>query len=604
MLQMVKNRLFPIALGILGAIGLFQTLSIFAGNGRETVAYSNSFLSVWFCVLSAVSYEKVYKKTFAKEKKGYLLESLFSFGLAVALTVGKQLETVENLNITKAGIWITIAILTVYFIPYVSVAWEWMKEVWKQDDNVAGRTQEKGKVFLRQWLIIFLCWIPVFLAFYPGAFVYDASDEYVQVATRIFTTHHPLAHVLLLGGFVCAGNAFFDSYNIGIALYTLCQMLFLSGVFSYTVSYIREKIKNKYIIWGMIGFYGFFPVIPMYAVCSSKDTIFTGAFLIVTIKMLQMFENTGEFFENKGNVAFFMASAVIMMLFRNNGFYAYVVWGFVVFLAYLLRKINKRDCLKVILIMFSSIVIFLGCSKILTVATKAEQGGKQEMLTVPIQQMVRTYLYSPETYTEEEKELLFKVIPQEELHLYTPRLSDLLKSKFDNQKFQENKEEFIKLWVKVGVRKPMIYLNAWLMTSYGYWYPDAVINVYGGIGRYTFTYQDSSYFGFETEYPGIRESKFPWLEEQYRKISLELFQQKVPGVSMLFSPGFLLWCFLFFVFFFLKNKEWNRTLGLAGILLLWLTAVLGPTYLVRYVLILWFALPVIIAETKIQACNG
>ena len=91
----------------------------------------------------------------------------------------------------------------------------------------------------------------------------------------------------------------------------------------------------------------------------------------------------------------------------------------------------------------------------------------------------------------------------------------------------------------------MIYLNAWLMTSYGYWYPDAVINVYGGNAVHTFTYQDSSYFGFETEYPGTRESKFPGLEEQYRKMSLELYQQKVPGISMLFSPGFLFWVFLF-----------------------------------------------------------
>ena len=67
------------------------------------------------------------------------------------------------------------------------------------------------------------------------------------------------------------------------------------------------------------------------------------------------------------------------------------------------------------------------------------------MLTVPIQQMVRTYLYSPETYSEEEKELLFEFLPEDELHIYTPRLSDLLKITFDNEYFQENKGEFLKL---------------------------------------------------------------------------------------------------------------------------------------------------------------
>lgn len=599
MLQIMKNKVFPIVLGTLGAIGLFQTISILGGNGREAVAYSNSFFSIWFCILSAVSYEKVYKKTFVKEQKNYLVEGIYSLGLAFALTAGKQLETVENLNVTNPRIFLTIGILTIYFIPYISVAWEWLKSVWGKDDAVADKNQRKGREFFLQWLMIFVCWIPVFLAFYPGAFVYDASDEYVQVATRNFTTHHPLAHVLLLGGFVCAGNAFLNSYNIGIALYTLCQMVFLAGVFSYTISYIRTKVNCKYVVWGMIAFYGFFPVIPMYAICSSKDTIFTGAFLVVIIKMLQLLDNTEMFVENKRNVFVAIISAVVMMLFRNNGLYAYVIWGIVICVGCFFWIGDKKKIFKILLIMFASVAIFLGCSRILTVVTKAERGGSQEIMTVPIQQMVRTYLYNPQTYSEEEKEQLYTLIAKEDLHLYNPRLSDLVKSKFNTPKFQENKNAYIRLWMKIGVRNPMIYLNAWLMTSYGYWYPDAVINVYGGNAVYTFTYQESSYFGFETEYPGIRESKFPWLEEQYRKISLELFQQKIPGVSMLFSPGFLLWCFLFFIGYLIKNGEWNKVLGLVGIMALWLTAVLGPTYLVRYVLILWFAMPVVVAETII-----
>ena len=248
--------------------------------------------------------------------------------------------------------------------------------------------------------------------------------------------------------------------------------------------------------------------------------------------------------------------------------------------------------------MVSSVVIFLLCTKLLVAVLGASDSESQEIMTVPIQQMVRTYAYSPQTYTEEEKQLLFEILPQEDMKLYNPRLSDLVKSKFNNQKFNEDKLKYLGLWAKTGLRKPLIYLNAWWMTSYGYWYPDAVINVYGGNTVHTFTYQDSSYFGFETEAPGVRESKFPWLEEQFRKMSLELYQQKVPGISMLFSPGFLFWVFIFCLGFLVKEKKWEQVIPLIGILLLWLTAVLGPTYLVRYVLILWFALPVIVSELK------
>ena len=606
MKQIVKNRGIRLLTGFLGIIGLFQTLSIPAENEANFVADTNSFFSVWVCILSAIVYDKVWENL--KEKEGKcaveigvsrgLFAVLYSVALAAALTAGKYLETVENLNVTNPIVWFNLVILSLYFIPFVLLGWQWLETIWNKSEKKPAEKKSGWKDFLEQWLFIFVCWIPVFLAFYPGAFVYDACDEYVQVATRTFTTHHPLTHVLLLGGFVCAGNKFFNSYNIGIALYTVFQMILLSGAFSYTVSYIRKKTGNKYVIWGTLLFYGLFPVIPMYAVCSSKDAIFTAAFLIVVIKMLQLLEDTEKFLEQKGNIAVSILAAVVMMLFRNNGMYAYIVWIPIVIAGCLLMKKDPKSIVKIAIIMLASFVIFQGCSRMLTLATNADDSESQEIMTVPIQQMVRTYLYSPETYTEAEKEILFEIIPKEDMHLYNARLSDLVKSKFDNQAFGQDKGKYLQLWAKIGLRKPLIYLNAWLMTSYGYWYPDTVINVYGGNTVHTFTYQDSSYFGFETENPGVRESKFPWLEEQFRKMSLELYQHKIPGISMAFSPGFLFWVFLFCMGFFLRFRKWDKLIPCSGVLLLWLTAVLGPTYLVRYVLILWFALPVIVSELK------
>ena len=226
---------------------------------------------------------------------------IYSIALSFALTVGKSLETVENFNVGEWKNWIIIFVLSLYFIPFLCFAWKGIEKLWNDTQKIAEKetNANDGKEFFVYWLVIFLCWIPVFLAFYPGAFVYDATDEYVQVATRTFTTHHPLAHVLLLGGMVCAGNKLFDSYNIGIAMYTICQMAVLSGVFSYTVCYIKRKINHRYITLATVLFYGLFPVIPMYAVCSAKDGIFTAAFLLVVIKMLQLLEDASSFWKYK-----------------------------------------------------------------------------------------------------------------------------------------------------------------------------------------------------------------------------------------------------------------------------------------------------------------
>ena len=214
---------------------------------------------------------------------------------------------------------------------------------------------------------------------------------------------------------------------------------------------------------------------------------------------------------------------------------------------------------------------------------------------MPIQQLARTYKYTPEAFSDEEKALLFRILPEDALARYNPRLSDPVKHFFNNQEYEKDRSQYAKLWLSVGMRKPLSYLNAWLMTSYGFWYPDTVINVYAGNSVFTFTYKDCSYFGYEVEEPGVRASKIPWLDEAYRRLSLEIQQEKIPVLSMLYSPGCLFWCFAFFFSYALYRRKYHILQAYVLVLLMWLTVILGPTYLPRYVLIFWYALPLFVA---------
>ena len=171
-----------------------------------------------------------------------------------------------------------------------------------------------------------------------------------------------------------------------------------------------------------------------------------------------------------------------------------------------------------------------------------------------------------------------------------------MKIHFNNQAYAADRGSFWRLWAKWGMENPFSYVNAWLMTSYGFWYPDTVIDVYRGNTVFTFTYEDSSYFGYEVEEPGTRESKLPWLSELYRKLSLEIFQQRIPVVSMLFSPGFLFWVWAFCLCFWCYQARPEKVLPYLPIVFCYLTVLLGPTYLVRYVVYLWAALPALLAE--------
>ncbi len=73
-------------------------------------------------------------------------------------------------------------------------------------------------------VMIFLLWLPVFLAYYPGIFAYDVMDQIPQKAGS-YNTHHPLIHTLYLQFFYYyVGKYIFNNYNIGIALASIVQI--------------------------------------------------------------------------------------------------------------------------------------------------------------------------------------------------------------------------------------------------------------------------------------------------------------------------------------------------------------------------------------------
>ena len=157
-----------------------------------------------------------------EEKRSFLIAGFFSFLFAAALLFGARLDSVENVDVRDWRLWASILVLTVVFTALVRLLWRLFDLA--QAKVAAGNTKAGEKAFpgkrmpdkiahvlewtdrhivLLSFVVLFLCWLPVFLAVYPGFFVYDAQDEYVQVASRTFSTHHPLVHVLLLGGMVC-----------------------------------------------------------------------------------------------------------------------------------------------------------------------------------------------------------------------------------------------------------------------------------------------------------------------------------------------------------------------------------------------------------------
>ena len=568
---------------------------------------------------------------------GYIFGILFS----AAMVTGYQLETYDHLTLSSISgilVFIGLSLIVGTLAPF---GWKYLDRIYDKrigitskqkidngsitdilSDNMPDKESQRAgskskisaffsyfdmasdkKYWLTIWGILIVLQIPVMLAEFPGFFCYDAQDELNQVLTRTFSTHHPLVHVLILGGNIALGHKLTGSWNIGICFHLTMQMLFMTGVFSYALTFLRKNIAIKSVdeasgninyrgkkVYRTIAvlFFGLFPTIVMYTLCSTKDGLFSTFLLLLVIELMKLLSDTENFFKLKRHIFLLILSAMMMSLLRHNGFYAYIV--FIPFGVFALRKYYKKVLILFIIPVILSVVIENG----LTAVLNADSSEHQEMITVSIMQLARTWRYTPEDFSEEDKEVLLSFLSERALGTYEIRAADYMKSFFDNAEYDENSDAYWKLWAKMMVSHPMTYINAWFLTCYPYWYPFAVINPYRGHQMPHFTYEDSSYFEYEVEPPGERHTlAFGFIDKLYYKMSLTPFQQKTPIVSLLFSMGFYFWGWMYFAFYTITKRKLMVCLPLMPVFLTWLTLMLGPVALIRYMLILWYITPLL-----------
>jgi hypothetical protein len=243
---------------------------------------------------------------------GYIFGILFS----AAMVTGYQLETYDHLTLSSISgilVFIGLSLIVGTLAPF---GWKYLDRIYDKrrgitskqkidngsitdilSDNMPDKESQRAgskskisaffsyfdmasdkKYWLTIWGILIVLQIPVMLAEFPGFFCYDAQDELNQVLTRTFSTHHPLAHVLILGGNIALGHKLTGSWNIGICFHLTMQMLFMTGVFAYALTFLRKNIAIKSVdkVSGNINyrgkkvyrtiavlFFGLFPTIVM-----------------------------------------------------------------------------------------------------------------------------------------------------------------------------------------------------------------------------------------------------------------------------------------------------------------------------------------------------
>ena len=406
--------------------------------------------------------------------------------------------------------------------------------------------------------------------------------------TYKYSNHHPILHELLLGNAFRLGYRINGSYNTGLILFLIFQVIIMTAIFAYMLLTLKQcKVRKSLIILSGI-FLSLFPPVSIYLVCSAKDVLFSGG-VVLLFTMFFRIEKDLSPLKSKQTLLLLFAGTLLTTFFRNNGIYALVLFSIILFLFF-------KSYRKALIPIITGIIVYIAVTQTLIAVLPAKKGELKEFLSVPMQQLARVYNEDRDAYSEEDLETLYNLIPAVILDNYDKDCADDVKVNFLEDNFKADKRRFISLYVRTFFKSPGEYFKAFWYMIDSYILPWVPVTGYEGNRIGQMVYGESAYFQHEIEPPATAHSLFPAYNRLLRSMSLDIRWQKVPVLSFILSPAFYLWICIASFAVLIKRKQKERILRYFIPLPIFLTVLLGPMALVRYVLYFFLLCPMFIYD--------
>lgn len=562
----LKN-IIPFVLSFISTLGINGLITITS----EQVT-NNSFVYFIFFALFLFTFSKI-----KILKKGYTVFSIiFSVFLSLVLIIGSQLEFYSEIIWSFATL-IKIIALSVSIFPLNYLLLKYVdKFKIQKSDNINYK-----KIFVITFLIILFFNFLVFLALYPGEYGYDAGFQIMEILEKDvqITSHFSLLFSFILAKVVNLGKVLFGSYQVGFGIYCFLQMTFLSYVATKITVFCVKRIPNKIIYFINVLFFSFFPLYTLMSISAAQDSVFAGLFCLIILNVIELIENK-DYWKNKLKPISLGILIFLLCLIRNNGFYCILISIPFIFLS---CKNKKVVVLLIFIIPLFAYKIYSGPVFNILGVTKTDTF--REMLSIPSQQFARVYNYNLKVFSKEELKQLKKFYPQiDDFKYYTYRqsIADPTKSVLNNKYVKSNLKDYISLWTSNGVKDPENYVEAFLLNSLGFWYPnknyndDRMYHPYIEIEMMDAAKWNPRYVQIK------RESKFP-IYEKYLNITIgKNAWKRIPIISTIFTTGTYFIIFIFLFLLTILRRNFKYMLPISIILGLYATLFLSPVALFRY----------------------
>lgn len=436
--------------------------------------------------------------------------------------------------------------------------------------NENRRMTKKG--FLCIFAVFIVCWIPYFLRYFPAVMTPDSYYVIHFVENLELNDFHAFGHTWFFGIFYYIGKFIFHNMNLAVAFYIVIQIVICSLIFTYMIKFLYEKsVKNIYLIVITL-FLALSPLFAIYSITLWRDILFSLAFVTLFISLYKFVDNNYKF--NVSIVIMYVLSVLVILFFRNNGIYIILLFiPFFIWLAKKHRKIVLFGNLGIVILYFvikGPIFTYFGVQKTTSV----------EAFSIPLQQISRVIVNDGDIDSKSYDYLSDVLDINKVKETYDPTISDYVKRATNNEVLSDDKIKFFMTWIKVGIDNPRIYIDSYLLSTLGYWYPDVIYWATAGESK----------------------SIFKDVEVYSDPIILDdvpfdvLTSRKIPLSSMLWSIGTMFIILIISTFIMLYKKKGKYLLAYIPLYCLWLSLmVASPVFAeLRYIYGLFACIPLII----------
>lgn len=311
--------------------------------------------------------------------------------------------------------------------------------------------------------LLFINLIHLFLVEYPGNLTEDSFTQISEMISGRYSNFNTYWHTMMLQAILTIGYGLFHDINAAVALFTVLQMILLTGAFTYCLMTLYHYGVPKSALWLFYLIYALVPYNLALSITVWKDVLFAASTLLLLCSWFRIMKGIGH--SSLYNYIIFSFGSLIFFLSRANGWFIYLAAFFAVLAC---RRKNRM-----FLAWMGSFAV-LGWFLLNPALTLlgVSGGDPVESFSIPIQQVSRVISDGCDI-SEEDEHLLSRIVDLEEVpSLYTSWISDPMKAEIrskDPNYLIEHLGAYGKLWIRLGMKYPWSYVKAWVDQTKGYW---------------------------------------------------------------------------------------------------------------------------------------